>query len=60
MWRSFSTTATNKKFKAIKPNINLNETNKTVSANSIKSDSFDFSKEDLVPDMEFIPLSWTP
>ena len=58
MWRCFSTTATNKKFNAIKPNINLNETNKTVSANSIKSDSFDFSKEDLVPDMEFNKILW--
>lgn len=58
MWRCFSTTATNKKFNAIKPTINLNETNKIVSANSIKSDSFDFSKEDLVPDMEFNKILW--
>ena len=58
MWRCFSATTTNKKFNAIKPFINLNETNKTVSANSIKSDSFDFSKEDLVPDMEFNQILW--
>lgn len=58
MWRCFNKTATNISFEAIKPKINLNEINKKISANSIKSDSFDFSKEDLVPDLEFNQILW--
>ncbi len=58
MWRCFTSTANNSIFNAIKPFINLNEINTKISKNSKISDQFDFSKEDLAPDLEFNKVLW--
>lgn len=58
MWRCFTSTADNSIFNAIKPFINLNEINTKISKNSKISDQFDFSKEDLAPDLEFNKVLW--
>ena len=58
MWRSFQATANFSAFNAkpLQYNINLKNTDKN--AWQKKSDSFDFSKEDLIPDDEFSEVIW--
>ena len=58
MWRCFNKIADKKPFVSIKPNINLNDINTVTSVNSKMSKSFDFTKEDRAPDLEFNKIIW--
>ncbi len=58
MWRCFDTKVNSNSFVSIQPNIDLNEKNVKEDALSNLSESFDFSKEDNVPDLLFNQLLW--
>jgi YVTN family beta-propeller protein len=59
MWRSFTATPTLTPFKARPSNIDLDARNpNNRSALALKSLSFDFSKEDAAPDLEFSEVIW--
>jgi len=58
MWRSFATTPDVVGFDAKPLQVNINEKNDKRSAWQEKSDKFDFTKEDQVPDDEFTEVIW--
>ena len=58
MYRSFSQNVDNKGFTKRENQINLNEMNVEVSENSIKSEKMDFSKPDLIDDLELNRIVW--
>jgi YVTN family beta-propeller protein len=59
MWRSFTSTPNLTPFKARPANIDLNARNpNNLSALALKSLSFDFTKEDAAPDLEFSEVIW--
>ena len=58
MWRSFTANPDMKPFSALPSNINLNDKNKSTTASAKLSATFDFSKEDLVPDLVFSEVIW--
>lgn len=58
MWRSFSTTANLTPFKARPNNIDLGEKNVAMNEWQRRSEKFDLSKEDAVPDLEFNIVLW--
>jgi hypothetical protein len=59
MWKSFTATPTLTPFKARPSNIDLDARNpNNRSALALKSLSFDFSKEDAAPDLEFSEVIW--
>jgi hypothetical protein len=58
MWRSFSNTADTAPFTALPATIDLNATNTTENAWQRKSETFDFTREDRVPDLEFTEVIW--
>lgn len=58
MWRCFDSKVNTTSFISIKPNIDLNEKNVKEDALSKLSESFDFSKEDNVPDLLFNQVLW--
>ncbi len=58
MWRCFSNQADATPYTARPSNVNLDEKNTAVSALSRRSEAFDLSKEDLVPDLEFNDVLW--
>ena len=58
MWRSFTAKPDLKPFNALPANIDLNERNKSTSASARVSESFDFSKEDRIPDLIFSEVIW--
>ena len=58
MWRTFDTKISHTPFNAIKPDVNLNDTNMKVDELSSLSEKFDFSKEDMVPDLLFNQILW--
>jgi YVTN family beta-propeller protein len=59
MWRSFTATPTLTPFKARPSNIDLDARNpNNRSALALKSLSFDFTKEDAAPDLEFSEVIW--
>jgi hypothetical protein len=58
MWRCFTAHANTTPFKAVPANIDLNERNKVVNATSRLSETFDFSKEDRIPDLVFSEVIW--
>jgi YVTN family beta-propeller protein len=58
MWRCFDTKINRTPFNAIKPIVNLNDTNIKVDELSTSSERFDFSKEDMVPDLLFNQILW--
>jgi YVTN family beta-propeller protein len=59
MWRSFTSTPNLTPFKARPANIDLNARNpNNRSALALKSLSFDFTKEDAAPDLEFSEVIW--
>jgi DNA-binding beta-propeller fold protein YncE len=58
MWRCFSTTPDLSAFNAKPAQVDLNEKNKVENAWQRKSETFDFSKEDRVPDLEFTEVIW--
>lgn len=58
MWRCFTPQANTTAFAAIAPNVDLTETNQKVNALSKLSETFDFSKEDMAPDVAFSEVIW--
>ena len=58
MWNSFTATPVLKPFKSVPNNIDLNEKNKSNNATARLSETFDFSKEDRIPDLVFSEVIW--
>jgi hypothetical protein len=58
MWKCFNASADLTPFTARKANIDLNEVNTKMNDLARKSETFDFSKEDQIPDLEFSEVIW--
>lgn len=58
MWKCFSTAADLTPFSARPANIDLGEVNTKMNDLARKSETFDFSKEDQIPDLEFSEVIW--
>ncbi|MBX9779554.1 MAG: bifunctional YncE family protein/alkaline phosphatase family protein [Chitinophagaceae bacterium] len=58
MWRSFTNTPNIKPFTAIVPPINLKDKNTAMNEWQRRSEKFDLTKEDAVPDLEFNVVLW--
>ncbi len=58
LWRSFTAIPDYSAFKALPSNINLTDKNLVWNELSQKSATFDFTKEDKVPDLEFSEVIW--
>ncbi|MGI8951523.1 MAG: bifunctional YncE family protein/alkaline phosphatase family protein [Chitinophagaceae bacterium] len=58
MWRCFSATSDLTAFNAKPLQVDINEKNKVENTWQKKSETFDFSKEDRVPDLEFTEVIW--
>ena len=58
LWRSFTSTPDESAFNFLPVNIDLNEKNTVLNKLSRKSETFNFSKEDAIPDAEFNEVIW--
>jgi YVTN family beta-propeller protein len=58
MWRCFSATTDPRPFKAVPANIDLHERNTAMNEWQLRSEKFDLTKEDRVPDLEFNIVLW--
>jgi YVTN family beta-propeller protein len=58
MWRCFTATADLAAFQSLPSNIDLNEKNVAINEWQRRSEKFDFTKEDAIPDMEFNWVLW--
>jgi YVTN family beta-propeller protein len=58
MWRCFSATANLNPFVSVPAQVDLNEKNTKYTASAKLSATFDFSKEDKIPDMLFSQVIW--
>lgn len=58
MWRSFTNIPDTKSFGAILPQINLKDKNTAMNEWQRRSEKFDLTKEDAVPDLEFNVVLW--
>ena len=58
MWRCFTATPDSNPFVAVPANVNLNDKNINMTASAKLSETFDFSKEDRIPDMLFSQVIW--
>ena len=58
MWRCFTPTADLTTFKSVPANVDLSEKNIAVNEWQKRSEAFDFTKEDAIPDMEFNIVLW--
>jgi YVTN family beta-propeller protein len=58
MWRCFNNTPNSTAFKALPANIDLNEKNVAFNKWQQRSEAFNLSKEDAVPDLEFNIVLW--
>jgi DNA-binding beta-propeller fold protein YncE len=58
MWKCFSASADLTPFTARPANIDLTEVNTKLNDLARKSETFDFSKEDQIPDLEFSEVIW--
>jgi hypothetical protein len=58
MWRCFTDTANVTPFTAIAANVDLTEKNLAWNKLAERSEKFDLSKEDAVPDLEFNEVLW--
>lgn len=58
MWRSFTADANTSTYNHLPANVDLNELNKSNTASAKLSETFDFSKEDLIPDLIFSQVIW--
>ncbi len=59
MWRCFTKNADPKPFKALPSNVNLDDRNAAVDSDlQRRSDAFDLTAEDRVPDLEFNEVLW--
>jgi len=58
MWRSFRATPDLSPFTFLPAIVDLNERNKSTTASARLSATFDFSKEDRIPDLVFSEVIW--
>ena len=58
LWRCFTATPDHSPYKALPSNVDLRDKNTAWNELSERSEKFDLSKEDLVPDMEFSEVIW--
>ena len=58
MWRCFTSIPNSNPFVALPANINLDDKNEKMTASAKLSETFDFSKEDRIPDMLFSQVIW--
>ncbi|MFZ4771806.1 MAG: beta-propeller fold lactonase family protein, partial [Ferruginibacter sp.] len=58
MWNSFMPIANTTAFVALPANVDLNDKNKKKTPSATASNSFDFKKEDTIPDMIFSEIVW--
>jgi YVTN family beta-propeller protein len=58
MWRCFTNTPDPTPFSSVPANIDLNEKNVVINEWQRRSEAFDLSKEDAVPDLEFNIVLW--
>jgi len=58
LWRCFTSTPDHTSYKALPSNVDLTDKNMAWNQLSERSEKFDLSKEDLVPDMEFSEVIW--
>jgi YVTN family beta-propeller protein len=58
MWRCFNTESAGSDFKAVMPLTDRNEKNTAINEWQRLSDSYNFAKEDAVPDVEFNEVLW--
>ncbi len=58
MWKSFSNTADLTPFRSLPANVNLRDVNTKNNDLARRSEAFDFSKEDQIPDLEFSEVIW--
>ena len=58
MWRSFKAQPDFKPFTSVPIAIDLNEKNRATTASAILSETFDFTKEDRIPDLLFSKVIW--
>jgi YVTN family beta-propeller protein len=58
MWRCFTSMPNSNPFIALPANVNLDEKNVKLTASAKLSETFDFSKEDRIPDMLFSQVIW--
>ena len=58
MWRSFTNMSNLKSFTSVPANINLDERNTATTASAKLSETFDFTKEDRIPDLIFSEVIW--
>jgi YVTN family beta-propeller protein len=58
MWRCFSATPDPRPFRSLPANISLSDVNTKDNDLARKSATFDFSKEDRIPDLEFSEVIW--
>jgi YVTN family beta-propeller protein len=58
MWKCFSSTADLTPFRSLPANVNLQDVNTKNNDLARRSEAFDFSKEDQIPDLEFSEVIW--
>jgi hypothetical protein len=58
MWRCFNSTSNSNSFTSLPAQIDITEKNVAVNEWQRRSEKFDFSKEDAIPDMEFNLVLW--
>ena len=58
LWRCFTSNPDFTQFAALPSNVDLTEKNLIVNELSRKSEAFDFTKEDKIPDLEFTEVIW--
>lgn len=58
MWNSFTAKPDNKPFVSLPANVDLNERNTRNTASARLSNTFDFRKEDTIPDLIFSEIVW--
>ncbi len=58
MWRCFQSTADLTTFKSVPVNVDITEKNTAVNEWQRRSEKFDFTREDAIPDMEFNLVLW--
>lgn len=58
MWRCFTPTADLTAFKSVPANVDLTEKNIAINEWQKRSEGFNFTKEDAIPDMEFNVVLW--
>ena len=58
MWRSFTNTANLKPFSVRAVNVDLKEKNTAMNEWQLRSEKFNLTKEDAVPDLEFNIVLW--